>query len=646
MVELSSLDVHHLARELAVLQDAYIDKVYETVPGELLIRTRHPQQGRAALLLRPGSYACLSAEPPEPPQSPTGFATVLRKHLPSLRIRRIEQHNFDRVLVFHLDEHGTAVRMVVELFGKGNLIVVGPDDVIRLAQRSETFRDRTIKRGETLTFPAARVNPLRLSAQEFDALAEKSERDAVRFLALDCAFGGDLAEEILHRARVTKDRKAQKLTEGEREALWKAWIQILQEPPQAFLAERGPAARPESIAFQSAKFQDWARTPMATLSAAIDAARRREVEAAPEPVDEERARLERQIQHQEEAIKEQEQEAALWEKRAEHLYAHYQDATQLLSAAREETMAGWNDLALRVKQGKAHPAIVNVDAEGRRVTLRVDSEDLPVRPEESLERNANTFYEEAKRVRAKTESAREAVKEARKRLLLREAPKPAAAKAAKAPDKRFWFESFRWCYTTDGFLVVGGRDAASNEKLVKKHLNAGDLYFHADVHGAPSCVLKTEGRTPGEATFREAAHFAAAFSRAFAQFGSSDAYYVKPEQVSKTAPSGEFVAKGSFMIRGQRTYVPNLPMEVAVARVLLGKDGRIAPDGAFPRLMCGARSAVSSHSPRFAVVVRGDRKPAEVAREVAERLVTSIDEAQAALPTSTLRISSWEGASP
>lgn len=647
MVELSSLDVYHLARELAILQDAFIDKVYETQPGELLLRTRHPKEGRKALLLKPGEYACLTAEPPEPPQSPTGFATVLRKHLPALRIRRVEQHQFDRVLVFHLDEHGEPVRMIVELFGKGNLVVVGADDVIRLAQRTETFRDRTVKRGETFRFPPARVNPLALTSREFDSLADVSERDAVRFLAVDCAFGGDVAEEILHRAHVAKDRKAAKLTEGEREAIWKAWVGILHDAPQAFLAEKGEAARPESIPFQSSKFQDWRRTSMPSLSAAIDAARQRQVQHAPEPVDEERARLERQIQHQEQAIQELLVEAALWERRGHHIYAHYAETQLALTAAREALQKhGWNDLGARFAAGNLHPGLRGADSQARTVTARIADEDLPLRPEESLERNASLCYEESKRIRAKAESAKESVAEARKRLEARAAPKPAAEKARRAPEKRFWFESFRWCYTSEGFLVVGGRDAGSNEKLVKKHLNPGDLYFHADFHGAPSCVLKCEGRTPSDASLQEAAHFAAAFSRAFAQFGSSDAYWVRPEQVSKTAPSGEFVAKGSFMVRGQRTYVPNLAMEVAVARILLGKDGRPQREGVHPRLMAGARPAIAAHASRFALVVRGDRKPADVAKELAARFETSVDEAQAVLPSSTLRIMGWEGASP
>ena len=34
------------------------------------------------------------------------------------------------------------------------------------------------------------------------------------------------------------------------------------------------------------------------------------------------------------------------------------------------------------------------------------------------------------------------------------------------------------------------------------------------------------------------------------------AYWVTPDQVSKTAPSGEYLTVGSFMIRGKKNFLP------------------------------------------------------------------------------------------
>lgn len=638
MVQLSSLDVLYLARELAALEDAYLDRIYEVEPGEFLFRIRHPQRGRQALLLRPGAFAGLVAEPPETPQSPTSLATVLRKHLEGARIRRIDQHDFDRVLVFHLDERGQALRLVLELFGKGNLILVDPDDKIRLAQFTQTFKDRTIRRGEPFRFPPARVNPLTLGRAEFDRLTGRSERDAVRFLALDLALGGDLAEELLHRAHVAKDRKIAGLTETEREGIWKAWQAIIHSPPQPGFARLNGEARIEAIPYTAPEFGTQERTATASLSEAIAQARSHERREAPPPVDEERARLQRQLEHQRKGIESLRLEAAEWEARAEAAYARYAELNAALAEAKSLVAEGWKELPRLHREGKLPPAIASVDPPAQRVTLRRGERTFPVDPAQSLDRNIAAYYEEAKRLRAKSESAEAAALDTQKRLTAAATPPATPPARVRAPSRRFWFESYRWCFTSEGFLVVGGRDAAANEKLVKKHLNPGDLYLHADVHGAPSCVLKTEGRAPGEASLREAAQFAASYSKAFAQFGSADAYWVKPEQVSKTAPTGESVARGAFVVRGSRNPVPRLPMELGVGKVALAKDGRPAPNGVVQRLMGGPPEAVRRWASPTVRIVRGERKPTDVARELAQRFGVTVDEATAVLPSSTLRL--------
>ena len=648
MVELSSLDVLFLARELRVLEDAYVDRVYELTPGEFLLRTRHPQKGRGALVVRPGAYACLAEDPPETPQSPTSFATLLRKHLPSARIRRVDQQEFDRVLVFSLEDRGELLRLIVELFGKGNLLIVGPDDVIRVVQRTETFRDRTLKVGAKFQFPPARVNPARLARAEFDTLCEKNERDAVRFLAMDAGFGPDLAEELLHRTKITKTRKVSSLTESEREALWNEWQKILRSPPEPAVLQKDSKAKPGAIPLLSPKFAGWVRTPAASISAAIMTAAAQDVAAEPPERDEERERLERQIEAQLNTIDEMRAEADRWSASARGLYERFGEAQALHAAAAAFVSKNdWSQAEKTWKAGNAPAGIVKVLAEQRRVVIRIGENEFVIDPTQSLEKNASSYFDEAKRLKAKVDSAMVSVAEAQVKLESHEkaaaSVKPAAAKV-KAPDKRFWFENFRWFYTSEGFLVVGGRDASSNEKVVKKHLNQGDLYFHADVHGAPSCVLKTETRKPGEESIKQAAHFAAAYSKAFAQFGSADAYYVNPEQVSKTAGTGEFVPRGAFIVRGERNYVPKLPMEIAVGLVKLGKDGRIAPDGQFRRLMAGPPAAVLAVGERPLTVVRGDRKPSDVVRDVANHFGTSHEEVQGVLPPGTLRIVAGGGA--
>src|SRR5439155_313571 len=115
----------------------------------------------------------------------------------------------------------------------------------------------------------------------------------------------------------------------------------------------------------------------------------------------------------------------------------------------------------------------------------------------------------------------------------------------KLREEAMLLEAYRWTFSADGLLILGGRDARTNDQLVKKHLKEGDRYAHADIHGAPSTVIKDGARAP-ETTLREACEFALAYSKAWsAGLASGSAFWVLPEQVSKQAESGEFLPRGA-----------------------------------------------------------------------------------------------------
>ena len=114
-------------------------------------------------------------------------------------------------------------------------------------------------------------------------------------------------------------------------------------------------------------------------------------------------------------------------------------------------------------------------------------------------------------------------------------------------ENKEWYEKFRWFTSSDGFLVVAGKDTVSNEVLVKKYATQEDVVFHAEISGAPFVVVKAEGKTISEQTLHEAGEYAASFSRAWREnAGSADVYWVKVDQLSKSGPSGESVPHGAF----------------------------------------------------------------------------------------------------
>jgi predicted ribosome quality control (RQC) complex YloA/Tae2 family protein len=127
--------------------------------------------------------------------------------------------------------------------------------------------------------------------------------------------------------------------------------------------------------------------------------------------------------------------------------------------------------------------------------------------------------------------------------------------------KVFWFEKFHWFITSENYLVVGGKDAQQNETLVKRYLKKHDAYIHADIHGASSVIVKNSGEGPiPPLSLQQASLMTISRSSAWEAKVLTTAYWVNAHQVSKTAPSGEYLGTGSFMIRGKRNLIPAAPL--------------------------------------------------------------------------------------
>jgi predicted ribosome quality control (RQC) complex YloA/Tae2 family protein len=200
----------------------------------------------------------------------------------------------------------------------------------------------------------------------------------------------------------------------------------------------------------------------------------------------------------------------------------------------------------------------------------VDGVTFPIQVKRSVQANAADYYERKKKAERKLEGSEKALRETQQRIdeLRKEWTGKIEETQAEAPTKqarREWYEKFRWFVSSDGFLVIGGRDATTNEIIIKKHLEQQDIVFHADVVGAPFVVVKTQGRTPTNEVIQEAAQLGASYSRAWgASLGAVDVYWVTPSQISKSSPSGQYLEKGAFIIQGPKNYVKQVPLRLAI----------------------------------------------------------------------------------
>src|SRR3989338_5181343 len=168
----------------------------------------------------------------------------------------------------------------------------------------------------------------------------------------------------------------------------------------------------------------------------------------------------------------------------------------------------------------------------------------------SLEENAGVYFDLSKRAKKKLAGAKTDLEESNQKLakLLKEEDKfqeSEKEKEQKKAKKREWYEKFHWFISSEEFLCIGGKDATSNEIIIKKRMEPKDIVFHTESPGSPFFLIKN-GQEAGEKTIQECAQATAIYSKAW-KLGhtQADVFWVKPDQVTKETKAGEFIGKGA-----------------------------------------------------------------------------------------------------
>lgn len=255
----------------------------------------------------------------------------------------------------------------------------------------------------------------------------------------------------------------------------------------------------------------------------------------------------------------------------------------------------------------------------------------------SLDENAQVFFKKAKKQRKKIPGAEIAIKNTEKKLEKLENSdnfEELKINKIKRSKKKKWFEKFRWFLTSNNFLVVAGRDANTNEDLIKKHVDKDDLVLHTDMAGSPFAVIKNNSsdKKITQKDIEESADFVLAYSRAWkAGFGNAEIFYVTPDQVSKTANQGEFLPKGSFMIRGKTNYIKNkINFCIGIYDLVDNSDYK-------NKVYAGPKESAKLHCSKFFSLIPGKQKTSLIAKKLKSLLSSDlhVDEFIRVIPSSS-----------
>ena len=633
MKSMSNVDIFTISNELNnLLSGARVDKSFQPTQDIVVMRFHVPGTGRVDLVMQCGSRIHTSQYPLENPTTPPSFPMLLRKRVKGAHVESIKQHNFDRVVEIKVkkDKYYT---IIVELFDKGNIILLDDENNIILPLKRKRLSNRDISSKIEYAFPEERgINPMTITESEFKEVFSDSESDVVRTLARN-GLGSLYAEEVIKRANeiteLDKNTHNEELTEKQIEGLYLGFKDLFDNltegkiKPQIVKNE----SKEDVVALDLINYENFEKTYFESFNEACDEFYSKKVNTSIKNTKESAwnkkvNKFEKRLRLQQETLDNFYKTIEDSQHKGEVIYSNYptiENIVNVVNQARSNNYS-FKDIGKTLKKAKKEgmteaQIYESIDKMGV-LTLKIDNTTLNIDPKLTMPENAENYYEKAKKAKRKTKGAQIAIENTKKQLEDIKAKKDVAMENIAVPKKRVkknlkWYEKLRWFLSSDGHLVIGGRDANSNESVVKKYLEPNDIYLHADIHGATSTAIKLNGDELNDDLLKESGEFAASFSSAWSMgFTSQDVFWVNPDQVTKTPESGEFLAKGSFVIRGHRNYIRGARVKLAIG--IVDYEGK--------RIMAGPIEALEKYCDNYVVIKPGFTKKEAIAKKIIHKI--------------------------
>jgi len=643
--QLASFDIYMIVSDLQELLGSYIDKTYQLTRDELLIRVNNRKiKQKEFIFVKNGELICTTQKKFETPLKPTTFSMTLRKYILNGRITAITQYEFDRIINLKISKKEGEYTLIIEFFSDGNIILVNPDGKIILPLINKNWAHRTIRSGSAYMPPPIQINPFNLSQDKFTDLLKKSEVDLVRTLAANINLSGTYAEEICKRSGIERNTKIDRLTEYDIKKVFIELSNFLElfknkEFQPVLVKKDGKPIDVLPFEFKSYENVDFERIGRFTKNLqefiSIDKKTKKQEESNAEK---KLGKLNRQLLQQKEAVDKLGEKIKQKKTEGELIYLNFKKCEALLDEITE--VLNHKNKKDKIEKINEQELVKEFDPLSNMLVVYLPNtkgnvSEVKLDFRKSVAENAEKAYNNSKKYRKKLAGAQDSIEKTKgliesvKKEIVEEKEKKEKAEKGIT----FWFESFRWFISSDGNIIVGGKDIKSNDKVVKKYLKDGDRYAHADIQGASSCIVKRKDidnkNIPiSEKTLEETCIFSACHSKAWKQFTEAQAYWVLPEQVSKTPQSGEFVPKGAFIIRGKRNY-HRCKLEFAVGEIMVNETRKI---------MGGPVEAVKKRADKYIVLIPGDIKKNVIAHKLARAFDAPVDQVDRVLPAGDVSI--------
>ena len=616
-MELSGIELHYLVNKISskITSSYYVSNISSITKNSILLKLHHPTESDINLIVSTKGIWITSKKYKQ--MEDNQLLSILGREIERAKINSVSQPGSERIFFLHfINKDNKERKLVIEIFGKGNIILCDESMKILWILNPVEVRHRILKTGLEYVLPPNRgedVFQITLEGMKKSRQTQPENTDLVRWLAKCTSLPRKYVEEILLHSGISA-KYANNLSDNDVQIIYDKTKEITSKvidetnhEPSIMVDKLGLAIDASPIVMSG----DSNTKKVESYMDGIDQVLSNEIISIGRSLKTEET--DRKILELEHDLEEQNKAKTQVITRSQNLRRVAHELMNLSSMGIEDM----NDSTVRNLLENNDSEIVK---ENGITYLNIENERIKF--ESGIPKFSSLLFSRAKELERGAINIDKASEELRLRVekLQNQTQKIHEKIQFSKLESKQWYERYRWFVTSDGYLVIGGRDASSNSAIIRKYMTENDIIFHAEIHGSPFFLVKNVNNQEKQNSgyVEETAQATISFSRAWKDgLSSGDAYWVFPNQVKKGAPTGQFLPKGSFVIEGKRNFCRGIELKLSIGLVQIEKKYSI---------VCGPLNAVRKRSLVFTSLLPGGTDSMNLAKKVKSEFVRAISE--------------------
>jgi predicted ribosome quality control (RQC) complex YloA/Tae2 family protein len=596
---LAGIELNYLVNKISEeVQGYYVSNIWGINKDSILFKLHHPEKSDIFMMISTSGVWLTSVKIDQ--IEPNKLLKRLRSDLLRFKIKKIEQIGSERIAYFTFAGFDKEFVIIGEFFGDGNILLCNEEMKILALQHAIDVRHRKLGVGmKYATPPQSGLDIFHTTESDFKDL-RTSDLIAGKWVGRTLGLPKKYVEGIFKLANIDSKKIGKNLTEDEIKQIFHTTKTIVTNVTSGnhdpvIIRNDGVEVIPIKLGELNEGYSsvNSFMEGLDTIFTENIVEKGRSVQTSES--DKKIKDIETQLSEQEKAIEIVKEKSKYITNLANSLYEMVSKGIISIEDMNAQSILEEHNAKLSKEKGIS--------------LIVIRDEKIKINTQAPLQSIASVLFNEAKRQSGAIKSIEQIKNKTKKRLEKLKNKTEVDKKEILVSEvrKKNWYERYRWFFTSDEMLAIGGRDAPSNSAVVRKHLGKNDRIFHGDIFGSPFFILK-DAETPSSISMNEVAHATVCFSRAWREgMHGLSAYWVFPDQVKKSAPSGQFLPKGSFTIEGKRNFV-NIPS----LRLAVG----IIPQDDHYLLTSGPIAPIKKNSLCYAIIEPHGSEMVDVAKKI------------------------------